>query len=433
MYKIITEDQLDRMLTDYFDGKSVLLERGGQTIVETITSDIKFRKEVKACLKSLCTLRPPEGVYEPFYIGSKKQVDLTRAIVFRNGIYHVLENRLEPLTPDIFITSTLPYDYNPNTKCDLWLWFVEDIFNGNEEAIALLQEWLGYNLIASNHMEQMMFFFGVPGSGKSTTIDVLQALLGPKRYYAMDIEQFTSRFGLESLIGKYGLIVSDDSETDRKKLNKILNRFKRITGQDVMNINRRYKKSINIKPTWRITYVGNDLPEFNDEPQAMLRRLNLLYFENDYYKKDGGPDRTLKNRLIKEAQGIAMWTIRGLRRLLKNGCFTRPRNSINHLQEFNLLVNPLRAMVDECCKIYIEPSERTKHEVSREHLFQLHKVWYEENNLKSLGKASFGMKFHNLGLPIQKKQVMEQGKRIWKYEGIKILQGAFQKYLGGLK
>jgi putative DNA primase/helicase len=380
-------------------------------------------------------LHPPLGVYEPFYIGTKKQIDLTRSIVFRNGIYHVLENRFEALSPDIFITSTLPYDYNPNAQCNLWLWFIEDIFDGDDECIRLLQEWFGYNLIASNHMEQMMFLFGVPGSGKSTVVSVLEALLGPDRYYAMDIEQFTTRFGLESLIGKYALIISDDSETDKKKLNKLLNRFKRITGQDTMNINRRYRQSINIKPTWRVTYAGNDLPQFSDEPQALLRRLNLLYFANNYYKTKGGPDRTLKNRLVKEAQGIAMWAIEGLQRLLRNDYFTQPRASLQHIEDYNLFVNPLRAMVEECCKIYDKPAEAIKHQTPRDYLFELHKVWYEENNLKSLGKAAFGMRFHHLGLPqsVQKKRIRQQGGRMCVYEGIEILPEVFRKYLGGLK
>ena len=434
MYKKIQEDIIDKKIDDFFDGKSVVVGKGEQKTITTLSTSRKFREEIKACLKGLCTLHPPKGVYEPFYIGSKKQLDLTRSIVFRNGVYHVMEDRLEPLASDIFVTSTLPYDYNPNNECPLWLWFVYDIFDGDEECMALLQEWFGYNLIASNHMEQMMFLFGVPGSGKSTTADVLEALLGPDRYYSADIEQFTARFGFECLLGKYALIINDDSEVDRNKLNKILNRFKRITGQDTMNINRRYRKSINVKPTWRITYVGNTMPEFNDEPQALLRRINLLYFANSYYQQPEGPDRTLKCRLIKEAPGIAVWAIKGLKRLLENRIFTQPKTSIKHIQDFNLLINPLQAMVDECCEICKTPAESLKYVTAREHLFELHKAWYEENNLKSLGKASFGMKFHNIGLSnVIKKQIMTQGERVTVYQGIKILPSAYKKYLGGLK
>ena len=433
MYKKIIEDQLDKIIDDFFDGKPAIIGKGEQKTITILSTNKKFREEIKACLQSQCTLHPPKGVYEPFYKETKKQIDLTRSIVFRNGIYHVLENRFEALSPDIFITSTLPYDYSPNSDCPLWLWFVNDIFDGDEECVDLLQEWFGYNLIASNHMEQMMFLFGVPGSGKSTTADVLEALLGQDRYYAVDIEQFTSHFGLECLLGKYALIINDDSEIDRNKLNKILNRFKRITGQDTMNINRKYRTPINIKPTWRITYVGNTMPEFNDEPQALLRRMNLLYFPNNYYQTDNGPDRTLKNRLAKEAPGIAIWAIEGLKRLFKNDFFTQPRVSIKHIQEFNLLINPLRAMVNECCKIYVDPSERINHQTPRDWLFELHKVWYEENNLKSLGKASFGMKFHHLGLSVQKRQMMRQGERLCVYEGLEILPSVFKKYLGGLK
>ena len=434
MYKKTQDDELNKKIDDFFDGKPAITGRGEQKMISTLFTNKKFREEIKACLRSKRSLHPPLGVYEPFYIGTKKQIDLTRSIVFRNGIYHVLEDKFEALSPDIFMTSTLPYDYSPNSNYDLWHWFVYDIFDGDEKSVALLQEWFGYNLIASNHMEQMMFLFGVPGSGKSTVISVLEALLGPERYYAMDIEQFTTRFGLESLIGKYALIVSDDSETDKKKLNKLLNRFKRITGQDTMNINRRYKKSINIRPTWRITFAGNELPEFNDEPQALLRRLNLLYFANNYYKTESGPDRTLKNRLIKQVPGIAIWAIEGLKRLLENDYFTQPRASMLHLSEFNLLINPLRAMIDECCKILTKPSEIMRSQPTPVNwLFDLHKSFYEEQGLRPMSKATFGMKFHHLNLPIQKKRMMQEGKRFKVYEGIEILSGAFQKYLGGLK
>ncbi len=112
--------------------------------------------------------------------------------------------------------------------------------------------------------------------------------------------------------------------------------------------------------------------------------------------------------------------------------FTQPTASIRHIQEFSMLVNPLMAMVEECCKIYTEPSERIKHHTPRDWLFELHKVWYEENNLKSLGKASFGMKFHNLCLPIQKKRTRIQDERVWVYEGIEILPSVLKKYLGDL-
>ncbi len=417
MYKKLQDDELDKIIDDFFDGKSAIVGKGEQKTINTLSTNKKFREEIKACLRSQVTLHPPIGIYEPFYIGSKKQVDLTYSIVFRNGIYHVLENRLEPLSSDIFVTSTLPYDYNPNFKCDLWKWFSADIFNGDRECTALLQEWFGYNLIASNHMEQMMFLFGVSGSGKSTTAEVLEALLGPERYYAIDIEQFTTHFGLEALIGKYALIINDDTEINRQQLNKLLNKFKRVTGRDTMNVNRKYKLPINIKPTWRITYVGNTMPEFNDEPQALLRRMNLLHYPNNYYKQPKGPDRSLKDKLVAEAPGIAIWAIEGLRRLLKNGYFTQPKVSINHIREFNMLINPLMAMVEDCCTIYTEPSERIKHQTPREWLFELHKVWYEENNLKSLGKAAFGIKFHNLGLPIQKKRISQQGERVYIYQG----------------
>ena len=117
-------------------------------------------------------------------------MDLARAVVFQNGMLYVADDRLVPLSPDVFLTSTLPYDYHPGNQCPLWQWFVGDIFNGDPECVALLQEWFGYNLIASNHMQSTMFFFGVPASGKSTTAGVLQALLGGARCCGASTDNF---------------------------------------------------------------------------------------------------------------------------------------------------------------------------------------------------------------------------------------------------
>ena len=102
---------------------------------------------------------------------------------------------------------------------------------------------------------------------------------------------------------------------------------------------------------------------------------------------------------------------------------------------YDILISPLQAMIDKWCEVSNEPSEATKYQTIREHLFELHKIWFGKNNLEPLSKAAFGMKFHYLikrsELPIQKKQVMRQGERICFYEGIEILSEIRRKYLGG--
>jgi len=141
----------------------------------------------------------------------------------------------------------------------------------------------------------------------------------------------------------------------------------------------------------------------------------------------------LENKLAREAQGIAIWGLEGLRRLLKQKQFTLPKISEEHIKDFMDFTNPLRAMVEHCCQIWKEPVEMKDHWTSSNNLFELHKAWYEENNIPSFGKQAFGMKFHNTfpDLPQRSKRV--EGILMRGYEGIEILPEMFKQYVGGLR
>jgi len=429
-YEKLAIEILEREFYKFFGKREAVVSKVGELReIRPLNVNEYFIRNIRHIVSRQCFIEAPGNIYQPFHIKEQQMFDIKQAVVFKNGIYYVNDNRFESHNPDIFITSTLSYNYNPNAKCDLWLWFVEDIFNGNQECIDLLQEWFGYNLIASNHLEQFMFFFGVPGSGKSTTTDVLYAMLGSNKCGAANLEDLSNRFGLQPFIHKQAIIISEDKATRKVEADKILQRLKRITGQDWLPVDIKFRDPIQIKPIWRITYAGNDILPFDDAAWALGRRLNLLYFENSYEK----PDRTLKNRLVREAQGIAIWALEGLKRLLKNGEFTVPLVSKTHIQDFKSFTNSLAAMIDSCCRIYDEPAEQEKHWAAFDHLYELHKVWYEDNGLKPMTKIAFGMKFKNTFPNLQKTRIREQGLQVAVYQGIEITQEAFRHYLGGLK
>lgn len=350
--------------------------------------------------------------------------DLSQTVFFRNGRYNLYTGKLEPLTSKIFITSVLPCDFNPKAKCPLWRWFVEDVFNSDIESIALLQEWFGYNMIFSNHLEQMLFLFGVPGSGKSTTIDVLQTLLGPERCCAINVETFTNRFGLAPMVGKYAAIISESQTSCRSHAQKVLEKIKQITGQDTVSINPKYKEQYDAKLFCKITYVGNELPRFDDEPGALFRRFNLLYYANNYFKMPKTPDRTLKTRLLQELPGIAIWALEGLHRLLTNGDFTRPKVSSEHIDDCKKLASPLQTMVAEWCELKPEAF------VPVNHVYDLHRAIYQEAGLQPMNRIWFGRKLKNAFPEIYKQDRQINGERCVVYVGMRINQEAYKTFLG---
>jgi P4 family phage/plasmid primase-like protien len=413
----------------FFTDRQVKIKTGDGVKITTLHPDRKFCADLHDAAAAYCNVRVEDGIHEPFLIQARAPMDLARAVVFQNGIFYMTDGRLAPLTPDVFITSTLPYEYNPRYQCPKWEWFVDDIFNKDQACIDLLQEWFGYNLIASNHMQSMMLFFGVSGSGKSTTAGVLQGLLGNARCCGASTENLKNLFGKGTLLSKYAAIVSESRDTNRSDIDKLLQTWKAITGGDVINVASKYRQAVDARLFCRLTYVANEAVPFDDLSQAMANRMNLLHFPNNYRKK--GPDRMLEYTLKQELPGIALWAIRGLKRLLANDKFTLPAESQNHLAQLAELTNPVGAMLEECTRIHVG-SEFMHYRTECSVLYDLWKAWCDATRTKtSLSAIGFGMKLAHLEKPLTRRRIEEAGKRMYVYQGLEITPEAIEKYLKG--
>ena len=426
-YRMISKAELRGWWYEWYGSRQIATPAKDGTKIVEIKPDVKFMGNITDAAKAYCNIVADEAAHEPLILKTGKSMDLARAVVFNNGIYYVKERQLVPMTPDIFLTTTLPYNYDPHAVCKLWEWFVADIFNGDQECIDLLQEWMGYCMIASNHMQSMMFFFGVPGSGKSTVGRVIEALLGKARTTGANTNSFKDVFGPAALLNKYVAIMSESRDTNRGDIDKLLQTWKAITGGDTMSVRRLYKAAVDARLFCRLMYIANEVLPFDDASQAMAGRTNLLYFSNNY--RLNRPDRTLDSKLMTELPGIALWAIEGLRRLLENDEFTLPDASRRHLDGIAELTNPIGLMISECCKRYAG-AEFFQHQTNCNTLYEVWLAWCTATGTRSnLSRIAFGMKLQGLSHPLVRKRVMNVGKREYIYEGLQILPSAMEQYL----
>ncbi len=73
-----------------------------------------------------------------------------------SGNLHVPTGRMLPPTPALFNINALDYDYDANAEPpERWIKFMEQLWGEDLESMQLLQEWMGYCLVADTRQQKM--------------------------------------------------------------------------------------------------------------------------------------------------------------------------------------------------------------------------------------------------------------------------------------
>lgn len=103
--------------------------------------------------------------------------------------------------------------YNPDVKSKLLddtllKWFSESL-----EQIELFNQVLGYLLMNHVNYQKIFFFIGVPSTGKSTLLKLIQEFCGKENVSAIQLDDMNKPFGLASIVNKTANIFSDIRKT----------------------------------------------------------------------------------------------------------------------------------------------------------------------------------------------------------------------------
>lgn len=342
-------------------------------------------------------------------------------IAFSNGLLILPEKERVPASPRFFSMTAAPYDWNAYATCPRWLRLLIEVFPNDPEKIALLQEWFGYNLIADNSQEKLMFFVGRPGAGKGTIIEALRAVLGSEQVASTSFDTLVGDFGLQPLCGKLAAIMPDASITRRGDPSKALQILKEISGRDGVGVNRKHKEFLSDhRLTCRFTISVNSMPDLPDHERSLDRRLLLLHFGECFI---GRADTTLKDKIVTEAPGIAVWAVEGLLRLREKG-FTIPASSMPVVEEFRKQSSPVSEFADEHCIIgpYNIPSMM---------LYDAFTRWSKDQGIFPGSSTKFMQRFLMLYPGLHVERMTFNGKQVRCVCGAKLTDEAVERYLVG--
>lgn len=370
----------------------------------------------------------PISADPPCWLDGRETPDPRSLVCFPNGLLDVDQYMadgsivLHPLTPHYFTFHVRPYDFDPDARCPMWLEFLAQTFPDDPKKIALLQEWGGLLQVPDISFQKMCLFLGPPGTGKSTTLYVLERVLGSDEVAQTSLDNLGERHGAAHLIGKLAAFVPDGHIGRYTDSTLLLERLKVLTGENGgrMAVRRMREDATDAHFYARITIATNEPPEWPDEANALHRRMLPLLFT----ERCKSPDRGLPDRLATEAPGIFNWFLEGLARLRYRGEFTVPDSSAAMAEKLSLISSPLRQFVYECCTV---SSAET---VALDTLFAAWKNWRRETG----GVAGMALKFaHNLELNIPTVRLVREvgidGLAVPRMAGIALTQPARERYL----
>ena len=296
-----------------------------------------------------------------------------------NGTYY-LNGTFSP--EKNFCRNRLPVSYNPEAPQPVtWLHFLSQILE--PEDILTLQEFIGYCFIPSTKGQKMLMLTGKGGEGKSRIGVVLRALLGTNMKTGSVAKVETSNFARADL--EHELLMLDD-DMKLEALPQTNNIKAIITAELPMDLERKRQQSYQGDLYVRFIGLGNGvLQALHDRSVGFFRRQIILTTkEKDPNRKD---DPYIAEKMTAEAEGIFLWALEGLHRLIANDFrFTLSQSALDNLND---AVSDGNNIIDFLASEgYIR--FRADYEASSKNLYAVYKQWCDDNALNSLSQKSFG-------------------------------------------
>jgi putative DNA primase/helicase len=291
-------------------------------------------------------------------------------VAVANGLLHVTTRTLMAHHPAFFNEVAVPFAYSDTTPIPTrWLEFLDQLWPDDPDAIAALQEFVGYVISGRTDLHKILLLIGPTRAGKGVIARILKALIGDGNAAGPTLAALGTNFGLSPLIGKPLAIVSD-ARLGGSNAHQIVERLLSISGEDMLTIDRKYREPWTGTLPTRFVVISNELPRFGDASGAIANRMLVLTLGRSWL---GRENPSLTRELLGELPGILSWALDGLDRLNTIGRFTEPASSIDACVSLQDLASPTSAFVRDAC--VISPEQ----EVVVSDLFAKWKTWCDDN------------------------------------------------------
>lgn len=286
-------------------------------------------------LKSVCDAEsfPYSEKYQPIWRNITAEVPVVSAdtlddcgwIALPNGTLNPMTRELFEHSPDQYITRRAAIAYDPEADCPEWRTMLQRMVEDKPdeeqaEYLHYLQCWfglalVGFRKIKKRGMRKMLILEGPPSTSKSSIADVVRYLIGAGHIAGENVEQLSSRFGLETVFRSVAIVADDAAGYESKVKAEV---FKKLITGDPVTADRKNRDVVQFRFHGPILLTTNNLPKIRDSTDALHGRTTLLRFTRVFTPEDAnetleGYGNALDFLIAKdEFPGILNWALDGL-------------------------------------------------------------------------------------------------------------------------
>lgn len=354
----------------------------------------EFRKNAvqvtQARIKSLASMLEDE-LFIPNRTILEQQREQASYVNLRNGLFNLETMCLEPHRDDLYFTTQLDFDYDPDAYSGTLHRYLNSslVFPDGSTDWSLVEralEALAYSLTARTDMKASFWLVGAKDSGKSTFIAMLKALMGDL-HTTIDLTQLaTNRFLLSGIVGKR--VISFTEASSSTMLPDAL--YKALTGgSDEIYADVKNREPIVFRPEAKVWWAMNEMPRMGDRSGATARRIVIIPFNRTIAEDERIYD--LEGRLRAERSGIFNSLIDSLTRLKNTGVFSPCEQSDKMLQEYIMENDTEGTFIEERAEV------GEAYKVNSTELYNTYLGWCETNGFKAKNRNQVAKDWRRLG------------------------------------
>lgn len=346
-----------------------------------------------------------EKYLQHYLIVNDEKVDSQHDYInLQNGLYNLKTRMLEPHKQDIFMTSQLPFAYDPDAECPVFRRFLKETLvkpNGETDwdLQYLILEAIAYSLTSNTDHRVSFWLVGESGTGKSVLVNVLQDLAGNSSV-TIDLDQLTNNpYQLADIAGKRVVSFTEP------KANSVLadNHYKRLVSQDAIMARQIFGKPFRFVPICKVWGAMNDLPRVIDRSDAIFNRVKIIPMNRIVPPEKR--DMRLADKLRAELAGIFNYVLIGLKRLQHANDFTHCEQVEQARTAYKAENDIEAAFVTEWCV----KSESAR--IEGQKLYDAYRAWCSRNGAMAKSSVKVARDWQRLGF------IRKRSNGTW-YQGV---------------